>query len=123
LLDRIDVRVEVPVLSPEVLAQAPDGEPSAVVAARVLAAREHQLARQGRLNAQLDGDGLDQHAQIDAAAMAMLKKASAHLGWSGRAFHRVIRLARTIADLAKAPNISVAHMGEAIQYRRVLVGG
>ncbi len=122
-LDRIDVRVEVPVLPPEVLAQAPDGESSAIVAARVAQARQRQLGRQGVLNAHLSGQALDAHAQARPAAMAMLKKAGGHLGWSGRAFHRVLRLARSVADLAASEHIEVDHMAEAVQYRRVLVGG
>jgi magnesium chelatase family protein len=120
LLDRIDVQVEVPAVSPDVLAQAPDGEPSAVVAERVAQAQARQMARQGCLNAALDGAGLDVHAQADASAMHMLKVASARLGWSGRGFHRVLRLARTIADLQGQGTLSSAHVAEAIQYRRVL---
>ncbi|HRH16853.1 MAG TPA: YifB family Mg chelatase-like AAA ATPase [Aquabacterium sp.] len=120
LLDRIDVQVEVPVVSPEVLAQAPDGETSAVVAERVLQARARQMARQGRLNGDLDGAGLDEHALATPAALEFLKKACARLGWSGRGFHRVLRLARTLADLSAADRVDLAHVAEAIQYRRAL---
>jgi magnesium chelatase family protein len=122
LLDRIDVQVEVPAVSPEVLAKSPDGEASAVVAARVAQARAVQMARQGRLNAVLDGASLDEHVRADAAAISMLKTASARLGWSGRAFHRVLRLARTIADLAEQSTVTSTHVAEAVQYRRVLSG-
>lgn len=120
LLDRIDVQVEVPAVSPDVLAQAPDGETSAVVAERVLQARARQMARQGRLNGDLDGTGLDQHAQATPAALEFLKKACARLGWSGRGFHRVLRLARTLADLSASDQVEMAHVAEAIQYRRAL---
>ncbi len=120
LLDRIDVQVEVPAVSPDVLAQAPDGETSAVVAERVARARARQWARQGCLNSELDGAGLDQHAQPTPAAMDFLKKACARLGWSGRGFHRVLRLARTLADLAGVEQIEMPHVAEAIQYRRAL---
>jgi magnesium chelatase family protein len=120
LLDRIDVQVEVPVVSPEVLAQAPDGETSAVVAERVLQARARQMARQGRLNGDLDGAGLDEHALATPAALEFLKKTCARLGWSGRGFHRVLRLARTLADLSAADRVDLAHVAEAIQYRRAL---
>lgn len=123
LLDRIDLQVEVPAVGPEVLARAPDGERSEVVAARVLRARARQLARQGCLNSELDGSGLDAHAQPNAAALAFLQKASVRLGWSGRAFHRVLKLARTLADLGDSSGIEPAHVAEAIQYRRALQPG
>jgi magnesium chelatase family protein len=122
LLDRIDVRVEVPVLSPEVIMQAPTGETSAEVAARVAQARAIQLDRQGCLNAGLSSAGLDTHAQADPAALQMLKTASARLGWSGRGLHRVLRLARTVADLQGVVTLNSAHLAEAIQFRRVLAG-
>lgn len=120
LLDRIDVQVEVPAVPPEVLARSPDGEASASIAARVQAARSRQLQRQGMLNAELSGSLLDEHAQADRAALAFLQAACTKLGWSGRAYHRVLKLARTVADLAGAPRIASAHMAEAIQHRRVL---
>ncbi|TAK93031.1 MAG: ATP-dependent protease [Aquabacterium sp.] len=120
LMDRIDVQIEVPAVPPDVLAASPDGESSADVAARVLRARERQRSRQGVLNAELSGSLLEAHAQADAAASSFLQTACARLGWSGRAFHRVLKLARTIADLAGADAIRQSHMAEAIQYRRVL---
>lgn len=120
LLDRIDVQVEVPAVAPQVLAASPDGEGSAQVAERVAAAQQRQLERQGVLNAALGGDGIDRHCALDAAASAFLQSAAARLGWSARGFHRVLRLARTIADLSAAPDLSVPQLAEAIQYRRVL---
>jgi len=120
LLDRIDVQVEVPAVLPEVLARSPDGEASASIAARVQSARAVQLKRQGVLNAELSGALLDEHAQPDKAALAFLQAACTKLGWSGRAYHRVLKLARTVADLAGEPRITSAHMAEAIQHRRVL---
>lgn len=120
LLDRVDVQIEVPAVSPEVLAASPDGETSATIALRVLRAHDRQRLRQGTLNAALNGALLETHAQADRQAMAFLQTACARLGWSGRAFHRVLKLARTIADLAGADEIRQAHMAEAIQYRRVL---
>jgi magnesium chelatase family protein len=120
LLDRIDVQVEVPPLGPELLSSAADGETSAVVARRVVAARDRALRRQGCANAALAGDALDQHCALDDAGMRFLQSAAARLGWSARGFHRVLRVARTIADLAGSPAIATAHLAEAIQYRRVL---
>lgn len=120
LLDRIDVQVEVPSLSAEVLSRSPEGASSSEVAARVGMARERQMARQGQLNATLDGADLEQHAQAQSSAITLLQAASSHLGWSGRAFHRVLKLARTIADLSGEQEVSSAHMAEAVQYRRAL---
>ena len=120
LLDRIDVQVEVPAVAPEALSSAPDGEPSAVVAQRVTAARDRAVARQGVANAMLAGEALDVHCALDDASAKFLQAAAARLGWSARGFHRVLRVARTIADLADSPTLTVGHLAEAIQYRRVL---
>ena len=120
LLDRIDVQVEVPAVPPEALSAAPDGEPSAVIAVRVARARDLALVRQGGLNAALSGDLLDQHCALDAAASKFLQTAAARLGWSARGFHRVLRVARTIADLGDSDNITTSHLAEAIQSRRML---
>ena len=120
LLDRIDVQVEVPAVAPEALSAAPDGESSAAIAQRVIAARARALARQGCVNAMLSGDALDTHAALDPASTKFLQTAAARLGWSARGFHRVLRVARSIADLADAESIATKHLAEAIQYRRVL---
>lgn len=119
LLDRIDVRVEVPAVAPETLAAAPDGEPSAVIAARVASARKRALARQGALNANLAGEALDRHTVLDEPATRLLHAATARLGWSARGYHRVLRVARTIADLAGSETVVADHLAEAIQYRRL----
>jgi magnesium chelatase family protein len=122
LLDRIDLQVEVPMLPPEVLSQAPGGESSAEVAARVKAARDRQLARQACLNAELDAAGVDRHARAQPAATQLLNQAATRMGWSGRALHRVLKLARTLADLQGALDVGPAHVAEAIQFRRALTG-
>lgn len=123
LLDRIDLQVEVPALPAEALAGAPDGEPSAPIAGRVAAAQQRALARQGCRNAQLAGDALDLHCALDAGGAAFLRAVSARLGWSARSFHRVLRVARSIADLADREIITNADLAEAIQYRRALSSG
>ncbi|MDP3821926.1 MAG: YifB family Mg chelatase-like AAA ATPase [Burkholderiales bacterium] len=120
LLDRIDVQVEVPAVPAEALAAAADGDSSAVIAQRVAAGRARALARQGSLNSTLSGDTLDLHCALDAAGSKFLQTAAARLGWSARGFHRVLRVARTIADLGGGSAITTAHLAEAIQYRRVL---
>jgi magnesium chelatase family protein len=123
LLDRIDVQVEVPAVAPDALAALPDGEASAVVAQRVAVARERALQRQGCANAALSGAGLDEHGALDAATSKFLQAASARLGWSARSYHRVLRIARSVADLAGGERITLPHVAEAIQCRRMLAGG
>lgn len=78
------------------------------------------MTRQGCSNARLAGDALETHCALDAEASRFLHAAASRLGWSARSFHRVLRVARTAADLADARMISAAHLAEAIQYRRVL---
>ena len=122
LLDRIDLQVEVTAVPPAALAAAPDGESSATVAVRVARAFEVAVARQGVPNARLEGEALDTHTALDVPSSAFLQAASARLGWSARTHHRVLRIARTIADLAGEPSLRTAHLAEAIQHRRVLTG-
>ncbi|MFT3663544.1 YifB family Mg chelatase-like AAA ATPase [Piscinibacter sp.] len=121
LLDRIDLQVEVPTVPLAALSNAPDGEPSAAVAARAAAARERALRRQGVLNHALAGEALERHAALDAAGAKLLEGAAQRLGWSARGYHRTLRVARSIADLAGSEAITPAALAEAIQYRRLLV--
>ena len=118
LLDRVDLQIEVPALPSADLQGAADGESSALVAARVSAARERQLARQGRPNARLTTRETDQYCQPDTAGAALLKQALTRLNLSARAYHRVLRVARSIADLGGSAAIAPAHVAEAVQYRR-----
>jgi magnesium chelatase family protein len=118
LLDRIDLQVEVPAVAAEVLQQARDGEASAAVRARVTAARTRQIERQGKPNARLSEREIDQHCQPQAAAAALLKQAITRFELSARAFHRLLKVARTIADLAGQHTIEPRHVAEAVQYRR-----
>ena len=121
LLDRIDLQVEVAAVAPAEMLAQPTGEPSAVVADRVLRADALQQARQGGPNSALAGAALDAHCALDEAANRFLQQAATRLGWSGRSLHRALKVARTIADLEGAARIGVAHLAEAMQYRRVLV--
>ncbi|MDY0308905.1 MAG: ATP-binding protein, partial [Castellaniella sp.] len=115
LLDRIDLHVGLGVESAWM--DAPPGESSAQVRDRVLAARRRQYARQGCLNAGLDGAALDRHADPDTEGRALLVRAAATWGWSARATRRAVRVARTLADLEGAERVEAGHMAQAIQYR------
>jgi magnesium chelatase family protein len=120
LLDRIDLHVEVNVIAAQELLQAPAGEPSHALRERTTVARERAQARQGCSNQALQGQAIDTHCQLDAAARQFLNTASTRLGWSSRATHRALKVARTIADLSGAASVQVTHVAEAVQYRRVL---
>jgi magnesium chelatase family protein len=119
LLDRIDLQVDVPAIKPAELLGRPDGESTAVVAARVALARERQHARQGVPNAGLEAAHLQAHCRLDSAAETLLHRAAERLGWSGRSLHRVLKVSRTVADLAGSEGIGTGHVAEALQYRRV----
>ena len=123
LLDRIDLMIEVPaVTEAELTTRGPrnDCESSSSVRTRATAARERQIARQGKPNAQLTPDEIDLYCLPDCAGAALLKQAMARLDLSARAYHRILKVARTIADLAGEPIIRGSHVAEAIQYRRGL---
>ena len=119
LLDRIDIHIEVPALAYDDLANKQSGEDSAHILQRVNAARQRQLDRfAGELfcNAQMNTRHIRRHCSLDATGQALLEKAMARLGLSARAYDRILKVARTIADLADAP-IQSQHLAEAIQYR------
>jgi magnesium chelatase family protein len=120
LLDRIDLHLEVSALTPDELLQASPGEPTADVRERSHAARQRALDRQGGANQTLQGADLDRFMALDDAALHFVRKAAARLGWSARATHRTLKVARTIADLAGSETTQAAHVAEAVQYRRTL---
>lgn len=120
LLDRIDMQVEVPAVRAADLLGAAEGESSATVRERVLAARQRQLDRQGHTNARIEAAAVDSLCALSDSARRFVQTAAERLGWSGRSLHRVLRLARTIADLDPSADITPAHLAEAIQYRRAL---
>lgn len=121
LLDRIDVQLFVPRVEREALTSttAAAGESSAQVRERVIAARSRQLTRQGRINAALEASDIDRHCHAEPAARQLLHAALDRLALSARAYHRTLKLARTIADLAAAPVIQPAHVAEAVRYRQL----
>ena len=121
LLDRIDLHVEVPALPAAQLLEAAPGEPTARIRERVVQAHAAALQRQGAPNQQLQGRAIDQHLHLAPAASGFVQAAAARLGWSGRSLHRVLKVARTIADLAGSRSTEVAHVAEAVQYRRALL--
>ena len=121
LLDRIDIQVEVPGVRYKELADQSTGEPSAVIRARVDHARDVQLARfHGRkifCNAQMSARDLKRFCKVDPAAEKLLETAMTKLGLSARAYTRILKVSRTIADLDGLPEITAAQVAEAIQYR------
>ena len=120
LLDRIDLLLEVPMLPVADLQTAPSGEASAPVRERVARCRAIQLARQGKPNASLAGAEIEAWCQPDAAGGKLLQSAIERLGLSARGYHRILKVARTIADMGEAPAVGAAHVAEAIQSRRGL---
>jgi magnesium chelatase family protein len=119
LLDRIDLHVDVPRVRPEEVMSTMAAEPSVAVAERVLAARSRQLQRQGRANSQVAGVDVLSVCGADHEALAFLERAMRRLSLSARAYHRVLRVARTIADLAASEQVRPGHVSEAVQLRQL----
>jgi magnesium chelatase family protein len=119
LLDRIDIQIEVPAVAQDDLLGKADGEPSATIQARVEIARQRQLARQDKANAQLSVSEIDALCAPDEQGAALLQQAIGRLNLSARAYHRVLKVARSIADLEGIEGIAAKHIAEAVQYRRL----
>jgi magnesium chelatase family protein len=121
LLDRIDLQIEVPALPADALPASgrPVAESSSTVRARVAAAAERQRARQGKPNGDLQPKEVERHCVPDPQGEALLKSAFARLSLSARAYHRILKVARTIADLAGVDRLAPGHVAEAISYRRL----
>ena len=127
LLDRIDLRIEVPAVTAADLISPKAAESSDTVSARVLAARERQKARYktsgmsmgGITNAQISNTQIEKIAAPDASGRALLEQAANSMKFSARGFHRVLKVARTIADLEGSESVSRAHLAEAISYRLI----
>jgi len=124
LLDRIDIHLEVPAVKVQELTENQTGETSAAIKARV--AKAHAI-QQGRFanrkavyfNSQMGPADIKRHCQLSAQGQELLSKATTRLGLSARAYHRILKIARTIADLSESPEIMPPHLAEAIQYRRL----
>jgi magnesium chelatase family protein len=121
LLDRIDLQVFVPRLDPVELAApaAAAAEPSAAVRERVMRARARQQARAGKPNAHLTAKEVERDCRLGDEALQLVQTAMSRLQLSARAYHRVLKVARSIADLADAPQVATAHVAEALRYRQM----
>jgi magnesium chelatase family protein len=120
LLDRIDMQIEVGAMAADTLRAGGQGEPSSQIAQRVADACQRQLVRQGKSNQLLSTPEIDQACRLDPAGEKLLLDVMNKLHWSARAYHRILKVARTIADLAGETSITAPHIAEAIQYRRGL---
>ncbi len=119
LLDRLDMHIEVPAVPPAQLGSKAEVETSAAVRARVVNARQRQQGRAGVANSALNNLQIERHCQINDADQQLLLQAIDRLGLSARAYHRILKVARTIADLSESETIQTAHLAEAISYRRL----
>ena len=118
LLDRIDLHIEVPSQDAKLLINAPAAESSARISERCLHANHVSKLRQGCANQSLAGALLEKHCSLASDASDYLQQVATHFAWSSRSTHRVLKIARTIADLSSHPDIETSDLAEAVQYRR-----
>ncbi len=119
LMDRIDIQIEIPSVAHQDLLKNADGETSAEIQTRVETARIRQLTRQNKSNALLNVTEIEEYCKPDTQGEALLRQAITRLDLSARAYHRILKVARTIADLAGSDEILTVHIAEAVQYRRL----
>ena len=123
MFDRIDIHIDVPPVDPLDMSAPPPTESSATVAARVAKARAIQVERYKpealNSNAEADGELLEKVAAPDGDGRALLTQAAEKMRLSARGYHRILKVARTIADLDGAPSVKRAHIAEALSYRRL----
>ena len=126
MLDRIDIVVEVPAVHFEDLRRREEAEPSAAIKARVNAARQRQYQRfgegSGMCNARMGPEQMRRFCRLDGTGEALMKQAFDAMGLTARSYDRILKVARTIADLAGSEEIQPQHLAEAIQYRAVNLG-
>jgi magnesium chelatase family protein len=120
LLDRIDMQIQVAAVPHDQLLKTAEGESSTMIATRVEQICGLQMARQGKQNNALSANEIDEYCKPDSAGEKILRAAMIRLDWSARGYHRVLKVARTVADLSGVENIAAHHIAEAIQYRRAL---
>ncbi len=119
MLDRIDIQIEVPaVLQEDLMYQRTNGEKSESICKRVKTAHQYQLSRQDKTNNKLTVKEIEKFCALDTSSENLLKQAMTRLSLSARAYHRILKVARTIADLSGTEKIDSQHIAEAVQYRR-----
>lgn len=121
LLDRIDMHIEVPNMPADILhsPENPDEESTHTIRRRVTAAYQRQLRRNGRVNSRLSPAEIEQHCKLDRDLVLLLEQAIERLGLSARSMHRILKVTRTIADLAGCESINMVHLTEALSFRRL----